>query len=62
MGNKLTTSELENIKSYRYKTNDFTPVENWIFDPYWKFLANYCLPDWLAPNALTLMGLIVPLA
>ena len=57
----LSKQELENIKNFRYKTNDFTPVENLIYDPYWKFLANHCLPDWLAPNALTLMGLIVPL-
>ena len=38
-----------------------TPVEKAIYDPYWSFLANYCLPDWLAPNVLTLMGLILPL-
>ena len=30
------------------------------YDPYWNFLANRCLPDWLAPNALTLMGTIFP--
>lgn len=31
------------------------------YDPYWTFLANRCLPDWLAPNALTLMGIIFPM-
>ena len=31
------------------------------YDPYWTFLANHCLPDWLAPNALTLMGIIFPM-
>lgn len=32
-----------------------------MFDPFWTFIANNLLPDWLAPNAMTLGGLIVPL-
>jgi len=32
-----------------------------VYDPFWNFIANKCLPDSLAPNALTLMGLIFPL-
>ena len=32
-----------------------------LYDPFWTFIANNLLPDWLAPNALTLMGLLVPL-
>jgi hypothetical protein len=35
-------------------------LEKYIFNPFWTFLADYCLPDWLAPNALTLLGLLVP--
>lgn len=33
-----------------------------MYEPFWNFLANHCLPDWLAPNALTLLGLCFPLA
>lgn len=58
----LTKQELENIKSFRYKTNGLTPLETHVYDHFWSFLANNCLPDWLAPNALTLLGLVVPLA
>ena len=58
----LSEKELENIKSFRYKTCGLTFIEDWVFDPFWSFLANKCLPDWLAPNALTLIGLIFPIA
>ena len=58
----LSKEELQSIEKFRYKTCGLTPLERWVYDPFWSFLANYCLPDWLAPNALTLIGLIVPLA
>jgi hypothetical protein len=61
MSVKMDKAQLEHIKAYRYKTNGLTPLEIYIFDPFWTFLANNLLPDWLAPNALTLGGLIVPL-
>ena len=57
----LTKQELEKIKAYRYKTNGLTPLEIYVFEHFWNFLANKCLPDWLAPNALTLIGLLFPL-
>ena len=31
-----------------------------IYVPFWNFIANR-LPDWLAPNLMTLMGLIFPI-
>jgi phosphatidylglycerophosphate synthase len=36
-------------------------VEKYIYNHFWNFLANNCLPSWIAPNALTLLGLAVPL-
>jgi phosphatidylglycerophosphate synthase len=57
----LETKELESIKKYRYATNGLTPVEVYIFNPFWDFIANNCYPDWLAPNVITLLGLVVPL-
>ena len=57
----LTKDQLAAIKSHRYTTNALTPLEVYLYTPIWDFLANKCLPDWLAPNALTLMGLIVPI-
>jgi len=57
---KLDKRDLENIKNYRYKTDGLTPVEVYVFEPFWNFVANNLLPDSLAPNLLTLMGLIGP--
>jgi len=57
----LTGEQLAAIKAHRYTTNALTPLEVVFYTPIWDFLANRCLPDWLAPNALTLMGLIVPI-
>jgi len=52
---------LENIKNYRYKTNGLTLIEIYLFNPFWDFIANNLYPDWLAPNVITLAGLIVPI-
>ena len=59
---RLSEQQLENIKAFRYKTCGLTPLERWVYDPFWSFIANNLLPDWLAPNALTLLGLVFPLA
>ena len=59
---RLSEKQLENVKSFRYVTCGLTPLEQWVYDPYWNFIANNFFPDWIAPNVLTLMGLIFPLA
>ena len=58
---ELSREQLENIKKYRYATNGLTTLEIYIFDPFWNFIANNLYPDWLAPNLITLLGLIFPL-
>lgn len=55
----LSREDLDNIKSYRYATNGLTPLERYVFEPFWNRFA-LLYPDWLAPNAITLSGLIVP--
>jgi hypothetical protein len=57
----LNKKELDHIKAYRYKTGGLTPLETYIFDPFWTFIANNFLPNWLAPNMMTIAGLLVPL-
>jgi len=61
MSVKLSREALEHVKTYKYKTNGLTPIEIYVFDPFWTFVANNLLPDRLAPNLLTIMGLIVPI-
>ena len=57
----LNKKELDYIKAYRYKTGGLTPLETYIFDPFWTFIANNFLPNWLAPNLMTIAGLLVPI-
>lgn len=61
MSVSLSKEDLEKIKNFRYKTNDSTPIEKYFYNYFWDFIANHMLPDWLAPNLLTLMGLFLPL-
>ncbi len=60
MSYKLSQEALENIKTYKYKTNGLTFIEIKLFDPFWNLIVKY-LPKSLAPNMMTLMGLIFPL-
>ena len=61
MSIQLERWEPEHIRAYWYKTNGSTQIEIYIFDPFWSFIASNLLPDWLAPNLLTFLGLVVPL-
>ena len=56
----LTPKHLENIKNYRYVTNGLTFLETTIFEHFWNFVVSV-LPQSLAPNVMTLSGLIFPL-
>ena len=39
MSIKLTPKQLEAVKNYRYKTNDWTPLDL-AFNPWWEFVVN----------------------
>ena len=39
MSIKLTKKELENIKNYRYTTNESTELDK-VFDPFWNWCTN----------------------
>ena len=56
----LKESDIERVRKFRYSTCGLTIVETTFYEPYWNFIANYCLPDWLAPNLLTISGLLFP--
>ena len=51
---------MENLRDYRYATNGYTMLDN-LFNPWWEFVTR-CYPEWLAPNLITLLGLIFPIA
>ena len=39
MAIRLTPQQLENVKNYKYKTNDWTPLDL-AFNPWWEFAVN----------------------
>ena len=42
---------------YRYSGVDKSPIARYILTPYWNYITTL-LPMWLAPNLITLLGLI----
>ena len=56
----LEKKHLENIKNYKYTACDATVLDG-VFDPWWTFVTHR-LPMRLAPNMITLMGIIFPIA
>lgn len=51
----LTPEELRGFDKYKYKSEDTSPVSNYITHPFWNFIVEF-FPRWLAPNVLTFSG------
>lgn len=56
----LDQKALENIKSYKYRTNPLTWIEVNAFEYFWNFTVKL-IPKWVAPNLLTVLGLLFPI-
>lgn len=52
----FTDTERNNISKWEYKVND-TSITTKIFTPFWNYVASY-VPDTVAPNILSLAGLL----
>jgi ethanolaminephosphotransferase len=48
---------LENLRHYKYQGRDLSVIANYVLQPFWRWLVEY-LPDWMAPNLITLLGFI----
>ena len=44
-------------RSYRYAGVDKSPIARYILTPYWNYVTTL-MPLWLAPNLITLFGLV----
>ena len=53
----LTEDDLKNLDNYKYHAGVYTPFDNFMSPIYGRLV--YLLPDWLAPNAVTIIGLLV---
>ena len=56
----LNKEQLENIKNYKYVTSDWTYIDM-KFNHFWEFCVS-CLSKRIAPNLITLCGIIFPAA
>src|SRR6202035_5277998 len=45
------------VRYYKYSGVDKSPIARYILKPYWNYITTL-LPLWLAPNLITLLGLI----
>ena len=53
----LRDKDLKSLDLYVYHGADYTLVEN-LLNPFWNWFASF-FPDWMAPNTITLIGLII---
>ena len=53
----LTSEILAGFDKYKYNAVDTSPVSKYITHPFWNWVVEFC-PRWVAPNALTLGGLL----
>lgn len=51
----LGEEELRGFDKYKYKSEDTSPLSNYITHPFWNFVVEF-FPRWLAPNVLTFSG------
>lgn len=53
----LHERDLKSLDTYVYHGADYTLIENFL-NPFWTWFASF-FPDWMAPNMITLIGLII---
>ncbi|KAF7680968.1 Choline/ethanolaminephosphotransferase 1 [Astathelohania contejeani] len=53
----LSGSEKEMLKNYKYNCEDHSFIANHILKYYWTWISKF-FPSWIAPNLITLMGLV----
>ncbi|KAA1076259.1 hypothetical protein PGT21_036406 [Puccinia graminis f. sp. tritici] len=53
----LDDQHLSRLKNYQYRSVDHSPTTKYILRHWWEFVAGW-MPPWLAPNMITLIGLM----
>jgi ethanolaminephosphotransferase len=57
----ITPSRAEALKSFVYVGQDHSFLYNWCLSAWAQFLVDTVTPEWLAPNTITLLGLLATL-
>ena len=53
----MSNEALANLKNYKYTAGEYSPMDV-VLTPFWNKCVTY-LPMWMAPNLVTLLGLII---
>lgn len=53
----LDQDSLVQLRNYKYQSVDKSPLSYYILNPYWTWCAKF-MPSWLAPNVITLLGIV----
>ena len=61
MGQLITPSRAEALKRFVYIGSDHSILYNFCLSAWAQFLVDWATPAWLAPNAITLLGLLATL-
>ncbi|CAL9727911.1 cholinephosphotransferase 1 [Monosporozyma unispora] len=56
MGYFVPEKSLDNLKLYKYQSEDRSLLSNYVLRPYWRWFSQI-FPLWMAPNLVTLCGL-----
>lgn len=54
----LTADQRRRLHTYKYSGGDSSPVYKYVLSPLAQYCVDHFVPMWMAPNAVTLLGLI----
>lgn len=57
----LSKEAKDGLKYYKYAAGDNAIMAKYFYNPFADWLVNF-LPEWLAPNTITLMGFVISIA
>lgn len=58
-GTMLSSKDHPNIRSYKYTGGDSSPLYAFVLSPIAQFCVDNFVPSWVAPNVITVAGLVL---
>ena len=49
--------QLSNLKKYKYSSGELGVLDK-VLTPFWNWFLEWCIPEWMAPNVITLIGFV----
>jgi ethanolaminephosphotransferase len=56
-GDMLNTEQKDELRRYKYRGGDLSITYKYVLSPMAEWIVNNCVPTWMAPNLITLIGL-----